>query len=363
MAELTCFLDDAEKNPEWDHFLSGAKHGHFLQSSSWAVVKRTQGWRMLRFILKSRDGVICAGAQILFKQYFGVLFLIELVYGPVCAEGYQECSVRILDEIKQHFRNRFFFLYIQPSEKDWDFSRKLGNSGYLPSDQGELEPTATLIIDVSRPEEEIILQLKKGKRKRMRHAQDRGVMCYEATAKADLETFYALHQNLAKKNQFIIQNKIFFDELWDHFVPSGQLHLFMAKIENTVVASLMVTAYKDVVSAYRIGWIEGYSHYYPNEGIYWFAIQWAKQHGFHWFDFHGIDIEAAQAILDGRDLDEEYAHSYSAFKLHMCDQVVLMPDAVQYIHPAWFAAVYRGILRSDVLMSILSRMYGLIRKR
>jgi peptidoglycan pentaglycine glycine transferase (the first glycine) len=363
MPELSLFVDDAEKNADWDQFVRSAKHGHFIQSSSWAVVKRTQGWKALRFILKSEDGSIYAGAQVLYKQYFGFMNLILLVYGPVCAEGYQDCALKVLDEIKHFFHNRLFFLYIQPFEKDWDLSEQLNTSGYLLSNQGDLEPAASLIIDVSRSEEEIILQLKKGKRPRLRSAQNRGVICYESTSKADLDTFYALHQNLSRKNDFVVQNRAFFDELWDQFVPLGQLHLFMAKIEDTVVASYIITTNKDVVSVYRIGWMEGHSHYYPNEGIYWYAIQWAKQHGFHWFDFHGIDIGAAKAILEGRELDEEFAHSYSAFKIHICDKVVLMPRTVQFIHPAWFYAIYKGILHSEMLMSILSRLYGLIRKR
>lgn len=363
MTDLTISIDKSENNPDWDQFVHNSGMGHFVQTSSWGQVKQSQGWNVVRVIIKSPAKSICGGAQVLYKKYFGFILLLQLIYGPIYEQNNHEMAFSILNEIKKYFRKSPFFLFVQPNGKDWDLHKELLNAGYQTNLHVDIEELATILIDVSKDLEDILLQIKKGKRTRFRQSVGRGVFCYETCCKDDLETFYELHKNIAEKNNFEIQSKIFFDALWDQFKPLDQLHLFMAKIDELTVASILTITYKDTLYTYRIGWLEGFNHFYPNEGIYWYVLQWAYQHDFHWFDFGGIDIDAANSTLDSVEMEEWITHTYSAFKLHICDQVVLEPGTVEYINPKWLSVLIQWVFTNRILNQFMKKVYSLIRKR
>jgi lipid II:glycine glycyltransferase (peptidoglycan interpeptide bridge formation enzyme) len=356
-------IDKTENNPDWDIYVLKSEKGRFFQTCAWAKVKQIQGWCALRVILKSPEGSICGGAQVIYKRLFGFMYLIQLVYGPLFGPDDQESAFMILAEIKRYFCTNPFFLFIQPCDNCWGFHEKLLNSGYNKNLNVDLEQTATVIIDVSKDRQDILHQIKKGKRQRFHQAENRGVICYESSSKEDLDTFYALHKDIADKNNFGIQSRSFFDVLWDQFMPLGQLHLFMAKIKDQTVAAILTISYKDTIHSYRIGWREGFNNYYPNEGIYWFIMQWANEHGFHWFDFGGIDIDAAKSIVNGTELEEWIAHTYSSFKLHLSEQVFLLPDTVEYINPKAFSDLIRWISVHPKISQFIKKGYKLIRRR
>lgn len=356
-------FDESTRNIEWDLFVYRSAMGNFYQTSIWGQVKRSQGWNSLRMIMKSPSGVICGGAQVLFKKYFGCILAIQLPKGPLFDADNQEMALSILNEIKRFFQKVPFILIIQPFDVCVDLYKKLLDTGYRKDLRVDLEETSTIIIDVSKDQADILRQIKKGKRPRFHQSESRGLVCFETTARKDLETFYSLHRRIDEKRNFGIQSRLFFDTLWEQFVPSGWCHLFMAKVDDQPVASILTITYKDTLHIYRIGWNEGYNNYYPNEGMYWFIMKWANQHHYHWVDFGGIDSEAAEAVLHGTEFPDWVEHSYSAFKLHISEQIVITPGTVEFIHPGVFAYLIRWLFSHQAVNRMLKRVYSHIRRR
>jgi peptidoglycan pentaglycine glycine transferase (the first glycine) len=52
---------------EWDSFVC-AHGGHPLQLSGWARVKEAGGWKSERLYVKTKDGTIVGGVQVLFRR-------------------------------------------------------------------------------------------------------------------------------------------------------------------------------------------------------------------------------------------------------------------------------------------------------
>jgi lipid II:glycine glycyltransferase (peptidoglycan interpeptide bridge formation enzyme) len=356
-------IDRTDSNPEWDLFVNNSDMGSFYQTSSWAQVKKSQGWSALRVILKTPTNDICGGGQVFFKQLMGFFLTIQLPKGPIFDPENPEMAFCVLNEIKQYFSRKPFILLIQPADNCWDFLEQLQNSGYGSNLKVDLEEKATITIDVSKDREEILKQIKKSKRNQFRQSEIRGLVCYETTDRKDLETFYALHKQIADKRNFGIQSKLFFESLWDHFFPSGQCHLFMAEVDKQPVASIMAITFLDTLHIYRLGWSDGYRLYLPNEGIYWFAIRWANEHNYHWVDLGGIDLEVAGNVLEGREQPEWVNNSYNGFKLHISENIVLAPGTMEYFNPRLLAESVRFISNYQSLNQFLKRVYKFIRKR
>ncbi len=221
----------------------------------------------------------------------------------------------------------------------------------------------TIIIDVSGGPEDILHQIKKGKRIRFRQSESRGLTCHETPDRSELDTFYVLHQKIADKWQFGIQCRDFFELLWDRFSPQGWLHLFMGKIDDIPVASIITITFGDTLHIYRVGWTEGYNNCYINEGMYWYIMQWAHEHNFHWVDLGGIDRQAAEAVIKGETPAEWVSHTYTSFKMHLSEQITLRPGTVELVNPKALAVVYRWICSSQRLSQVVDKGYKLFRKR
>jgi peptidoglycan pentaglycine glycine transferase (the first glycine) len=356
-------IDESAENSQWDQFVTSSDMGNFYQTCAWAQVKQTQGWKTMRVIVKLPSESICGGAQAQYKKCLGFITVILLPKGPLFDLEHPEMALSILDEFTRHFKNSPFLLFVQPEDDCWDFQNRLLQLGFDASLCVDLEETATIVIDVSKDQEDILRQIKKKKRPKLHQSDSRGIVCYETTRKDDLEIFYSLHKRIAEKRNFAIQCKPFFDALWDQFVPEGWCHLFIATIKEQPVASLLVITYKDTLHFYRIGWAEGYNNYYPNEGIYWYALKWANEHHYHWVDFGGIDHEAAVAVLNGAEWPEWVNHSYNAFKLHVSEQVVLSPGTVGYCNPKVFSDLIRWTSCHPVFYGVLKKAYTVFRRR
>lgn len=363
MTGFNRFIDNSEYNAEWDQFVLNTCMGTFYQTSSWAQVKRAQGWSALRVIAKRPGGGICGGGQVLYRKLFGFFLLIQLPKGPVFEPCDQDMAISILDEIKRYFQKSPYFLIVQPGDTCWDLQEQLLNSGYGTYLKVDLEEKATIIIDVSKDREEILKQIKKGKRNKFRQSETRGLQFFESTDRRDLETFHSLHKRVADKRDFGIQNKIFFDTLWDHFTTENWLHLFVAKIEEETVSAALAIAFKDTVHLYRLGYLEGYNHYHPNEGMAWYILKWANEHNYHWADFGGIDMEIADAVLNGKELPDWVDHSYNGFKLQVSENLTLAPGTVEYFNPQAFSDLIQWISTHQAINQFIKKGYVLVRQR
>src|ERR1700736_11702 len=81
-------------DPEWDEFLQAAPHGTYQQSSAWAEVKATVGWRAMRLILY-RQGAITGGCQLLVRPLPVAGAVAYVPRGPVMA-GRSELALDLL---------------------------------------------------------------------------------------------------------------------------------------------------------------------------------------------------------------------------------------------------------------------------
>ncbi|NMB54032.1 MAG: peptidoglycan bridge formation glycyltransferase FemA/FemB family protein [Leptolinea sp.] len=361
MTHFTSIIDLTDINEEWDRYVIESEMGNFFQTSLWAKAKKSQEWKALRVILKNPDGAICGGGQVFYKKLFGLLYLIQLQKGPIYDPNDQASAIEILEEIKHHFRKFPFVFVAQPENSCWDLRKELLKNGYGTSFGIDLEESSTIIIDVSGNQEEILKQIKPRKRNLFRKTENLGLTFIESTDRQELDTFYLLHKRIADHREFDIQNRGFFDIVWDQFMPLGWMHLFMEKYEGQTICSMVVFTFRDTLHIYRIGWKDGFNTLYPNEGMYWFLLKWAHEHNYHWVDFGGIDKEVADAVLNRTAVPEWAGHTYNGFKLHISENIVSYPGTVEYFHPQLFSSIIQLLVNHPALNRLLKNIYRLFR--
>jgi len=350
-------ISDSLDDPEWDAYVVGIRGGHRAQTSGWARVKDSLGWRVKRIVLFN-EVLIAGGAQVLIKSLPLVGNVGYVTKGPLCDPETPALEEIILQQILQICnQNKCQLIAIQPSNNGMYLNGQLELLQFKPSTL-ELAPTASLVIDLQPGLEAILKQMNKKTRQHIRGSERTGNIVTEGD-QSDLDIFYRCYLLTAQRQKFTPFKREYFDLLWQTFAPRGWISLIIARNQNEAVSALLLIPFGDTVIAKMIGWAGTYSNSHPNEALYYAGIQWAIEHGYNYFDFEGINPEKAREVLNG----QTPALSEDKIKYGFGGQVVLYPPAYDLLPNKVYDFAYRLKPPEMEGNSILSRVVEFIRKR
>lgn len=348
--------EDAD-DPEWDAFLERASDGHHMQNSAWAQVKGSLGRRYKRVVLSRPSGVV-AGAQMQIRETRLIGKIAFVSRGPSWATDAAALFRRTVEELREAAdRDDIRALFVQLPRAGPEVTEQLLDAGFRPTPV-EPTPRATVVIDVSPELESIVSRMRKSGRKNVRRSQRRGVAVREGT-RADLETFCSLSDATARRHGFRQFTDGYFSRMWSILEPRGQLKLFVAEFQDEPVAAQLVVPFGDTLVAKHFGWSGRHGARNPSEALDWATIQWAKLHGFRYYDLDGIDRRLAELVLaggsPGRALDGP-----TGYKLRLGGDVRVYPPSFCYIPSRVFrwahARSRRGVAHSRTFRKLVHRV-------
>jgi len=314
-------LSTADRDPDWDRFLLATAGGHHLQSSYWAAVKATLGWRAVRVLARAGEA-ICGGAQVLLRQLPVVGSIGYVPLGPVLARDDPALRRLVLHGVQTATRaRRVRFLVIQPPAGQEPVVMDLLAYGFREaSDLVRPHPKATLMVDLSRDEDTLLAGMKSRTRYNIRLAQRRGVSVREG-GEQDLPVFHRLLTMTGARQRFPVPPQGYFRDLLRIMAPPGHARIFIAEFGGRSLSAALMIAFGGVVSYKRGGWSGEYGQLHPNELMHWEAMRWAKREGYRSYDFEGIDLPSAGGRFS----------SVSAFKVGFGGEVLTLPNVYERI--------------------------------
>lgn len=330
------------QDPAWDAFLDRIPRSHYIQSSMWAQVMAQSGWRCVRWTARE-NGAILAGFQMLLRSVPLLGSIGYIARGPVISSD----DPSIIDLVLHHLLDvarseRVLLLKLQPPYEDDRLADILPDMGFLPS-HAHADNVATLLIDLSKDEATLLGDMKKSLRKGIRKATRRGATVHQGTDD-DVALFYRILQQTSERGGFAIHDEAYYRTVWECFASQGHAALFFVTCENEPVATVFVIGFGDSVFARFGGWNGKHSHCEPNSLLRWSAIQWAKQQGYRWYDFMGIDEGVACAMIQDQPLpDSGEIPGYTFFKLGFGGEIVLSPGTYDYVSHPLLARGYRWL--------------------
>ena len=277
-----------ESQGAWEAFVDGRPDGGFLQSWRWGALKSRYGWRAIRLGLPRGDGSLAAGAQVLIRTRrpwpggprVGLAYVPR---GPLADTG-DEAAVVARAAIEVGREHGASFLRIEPPSAV--AADALLSRGFRPSGQFVQIPR-TAVIDLERPESDILAGFKPKMRYNIRLAGRRGVEVSVAGDDADFEAFVDLMGVTASRERFAIHHPSYYRDVWQTFRPEHGA-LLIARHQGTPLAALMVVG-AGRTAAYVFG---GSSNQYRNlmapHALQWAAMQWARGHGYTRYDLWGM---------------------------------------------------------------------------
>lgn len=296
-------------DPKWDDFLSQIEWGHHEQTTCWARVKQHQGWEPIRVKTLRRDELV-AGAQILCKR----LPWGGLVGYASCGPCYAESDSQILDCLMRAINRtasdrNIQYLVMTPYREDDLLPTIMEKHGYAPTEE-RLPPTATtratLIIDLSKDAETLLMEMRAETRRQIKLASQRGFVFREGT-REDLRTLFKLMSTTAERRgeNPVPGSVTVFEHIWDCFQPRDYVRLFSIERKGEPVSAQMVFAFGNDFRLWKFGWTGEYAKEHPNQLCHWEMIKWAKNHGFRYYDIVQVDPIITDRISSGLPMTEE----------------------------------------------------------
>lgn len=272
---------------------------------------------------------ISAGAQILIRGLPGIGGVGYVPRGPVVADGRVDVAAGVIAELKRTARaHRIRHLIVQPPRSGHWMAELLPGWGFSRSALS-VAPTASILLDLSPDLDTLFANLSKSARRHVRKGEQSGIAIREA-GWTDLGLFHSLLEITGRRQGWSPQSLEYFETLWRAFRPRGHVRIFMAEYEGEVVSAHLVVPFGDVMLSKMSAWSGDRSAPYPNETLEWFMIRWAKEQGFHVYDFEGVDRDAAEQMVASEDDESQSSRTADQFKLKFGGDVTLFPPAFDY---------------------------------
>ena len=274
---------------EWDSFLAQHPDHHILQTSPWGQLKTEFGWQVTRIAVKN------CGAQILVRQVFPGIRFAYLPKGPVGADW-----DGLWPEIDAFCRRQHYvFMKIEPdlweSENEQNGNRTVEIPENFIVSRHSIQPMRTLLVDISGDEVQILGRMKQKTRYNINLALKKNVVVKPHT---DMSTFYHLMEITGQRDQFSIHNQAYYQHAYDLFNRLDHCQLFVAELEDTPLAALIVFSYGKRAWYFYGASSNIHKELMPNYLLQWEAIRWAKSQNCTLYDLWGVpdaDIATLEA--------------------------------------------------------------------
>jgi lipid II:glycine glycyltransferase (peptidoglycan interpeptide bridge formation enzyme) len=274
---VTLRIDEAHARDEWNGALARAPRNDLLQSWEWGEFKRhSGGWRPTR-VLVWRGEEPVAGVQLLSRRVVGV----QSVYAPRGPWWQDEDALAALVRwLRRSLRFTAPFLRVDPLIAD---ATPLTRLGFRLAPR-QVQPRASIVVDISRPADDILAAFDQQVRYNARYAERKHVEVLQGGIEL-VDDFYRLLTSTAERKGFAERDVSYFRQLVKDFGDDAPV--FLARYDGRIIYGAIVVIFAST-AYYLYGASGGERKVKPSELVQYRSMLWAKERGATQYDMWGI---------------------------------------------------------------------------
>ena len=275
-------LKDKEK---YNNFLKAQKHSQFLQSWEWGEIQEKFGYDVYKIGVEKNNELIAAALLIKKKLFFNKYYF-SCPYGPIYNNN--EPFLKLLNEIKKIAKKeKVIFLRAEPNDKIKNSIKTI-----------DIQPKKTLVLNLTKPEDDLLKEMKQKTRYNIRLAEKKGVKIVETHCNAsknpesDFEKFWEIMQTTRQRNKFRLHSKNYYKQMLsidDEENNDLKIKLFLAKYNNKIIAVDIVCFFGNTATYLHGASLSEFRSIMAPNLLQWHVIKLAKTQGYKYYDFYGID--------------------------------------------------------------------------
>lgn len=284
----------------WDRALLALPNPQVLQSWAWGEFKSRHGWSATRLLFQEQGRTVAAASVLQRKLPRLPASLLYVPRGPALDWTDAALADRVLAELGNLARQRRALLIKIDPDVYYpgdvpafsprpacapDTARLLARGGWRFSGE-QIQFRNTVLLDLARPEDELLAAMRQKTRYNIRLAARRGVQISHGGA-GDLDRFYRLYAETSRRDGFLIREAAYYHDAWSSLLEEGLAHLLLAEVEGETVAGLFLLTFGPV-AWYMYGASSGrHRKHMPNQLLQWQAIRRAQAVGCTLYDLWG----------------------------------------------------------------------------
>jgi len=271
----------------WENFILGSGQASFLQSWNWGEFNQSLGHPIHRLGWYDKNK-LQAVTLIIKKQAKRGTYL-ECPAGPITAQPEPDILADFITQIKQTAQlENVSFLRIRPNLPASPQNASLFKSlGFIQAPM-HLHAETTWVLDITKPEDQLLAQMRKSTRYSIKKALKMGVKVTQTTNPKDIGLLYQLQLEAVKRHHFVPFSQDYLLKQLFSFKPDNQIQLFKASYQNKLLAVSFIIFYGSEATYHYSGSSNQLRHVPASYLLQWQAILEAKQRGLKTYNFWGI---------------------------------------------------------------------------
>lgn len=241
-------ITTAENRTAWDKFVTSHPEANFLQSWDFYEFYQSRGNEIVRRIaLDDKGNIVAAYAGVVEHAKRGRH--LAIAGGPILDWNDQKLVKTVFKDIAIIGKEqRCVFVRVRPQLKLSDRSIKLFRDLGLKKAPMYLSVEHAGILDLTKPEEEIMVGMRQRLRRALRKAAKNNITVEKSTDPKDIHTFYEIQLQTAKRHDFFAFSEDFLTKQFAAFAPHGEAVLYTAKYDGEILAQNFMIFYGNEAS-------------------------------------------------------------------------------------------------------------------
>ncbi|MFW5741660.1 MAG: lipid II:glycine glycyltransferase FemX [Spirochaetota bacterium] len=278
-------------------------HWHFLQSDLWARQKEQFGWTAIRVdSVLTLSRTLPAGVVLTYVPYAPAGRAGEgaAVPGPE-PDALRRTLEVLVPCVAGEVANE---LGRSPAIVRFDLPQTSGTPDAPPAPSlcrapVAVQPSDTVVIDLSRGDDELLASMHKKNRYNIRLAERKGVMVRvvdpaapgeREASRSALRSWYGIYRETARRDRITIHAPQYYEHLFELVRPGvdPRLRLYLAEHEGDLLGGIIVVLH-GCGATYLYGASSNEKrNLMPNYALQWRAMRDARESGCGWYDLFGV---------------------------------------------------------------------------
>ncbi len=278
-----------ELRQHWDNFIRiNAADGGLLHSWQWGDFQKALGNKIFRLGVIDGVGQLQAAALVIKHELHFEYNYLYCPRGPVINVLKIADLNSLFAEMKKIAKEeKSFLIRVDPP---W----VLGNEKRLTEvdfrkGEYEIQPKCSLVINITRSEEELLAAMKQKTRYNIGLAKRHEVKVRISSEPSDIESFWQLVKQTSSRDGFHPHPKEHYKKMFEILSLDGTVKLFLAEYDGKIVAANLMSFFGQVCTYLHGASADMYREVMAPYLLQWQAVLEAKKLGFTLYDFGGVN--------------------------------------------------------------------------
>lgn len=231
-----------QSKDQWETFVLARAPHTFLHSWNWGEFQSAQGEAIHRIGLFEREALVGVALLITIRARRGSFVFCP--HGPFMDWANADHRSAFFEYVRNFAREqRVDFIRISPLISDSNEHVQFFRMEGFRAAPIHMHPELAWMVDVSKSEEELLMDMRKTTRYCIKRSEKEGVTIEKSADEAALAEFYRLYAETVDRHQFIPFSKMYLENELKIFSADNQVLMFSARYNGEVIASAMVLFY------------------------------------------------------------------------------------------------------------------------